>query len=183
MNLIPCPACKNEVAETAQFCPNCGFEVKKYLKKMDKPKRAIAHTKRNCIVTAIIALVLSIACAFFGAFPVMSYINSAENAYSHEMELYEIYAKIWMKTSNDDFVNSLFGEDSYLSHMTSEEAYQAWLQSSRNLKEYRNNIKFWEIVQVVCFVLIAVFMVLAAIRIWLLMRKKRNFLKTTEIQI
>lgn len=182
MNLIQCPACKNEVAETARACPKCGFEVKKYLEKANKPKRAVAHTKRNCIVTAIIAILLSGVCAFFGAFPVMSYINSAENAYSHEMELYEIYWKIWMKTSNDDFVNSLFGEDSYLSHMTSEEAYQALLQSSRSSEKYRNDIRFWKIIQVICYILIAVFIVLAAIRIWLLIRKKRNFLRTVEEQ-
>ena len=32
MALINCPECNKSVSDTAKECPNCGFDIKKYVK-------------------------------------------------------------------------------------------------------------------------------------------------------
>ena len=44
MSLIKCPECGNDVSDSAEICPKCGYGIKKYLnEKADKEKQEIEN--------------------------------------------------------------------------------------------------------------------------------------------
>ena len=64
MAMIECPECKNQVSDRATTCPNCGYPIASYAKKMEKEnKKKLLSTpsaKKKKLKILIISLVVSI---------------------------------------------------------------------------------------------------------------------------
>lgn len=66
MALIKCPECQHDVSESAQSCPNCGFEVKTYLdfqkreedKKRQEEQHQLEKLKEGCGCLFLIVLII-----------------------------------------------------------------------------------------------------------------------------
>ena len=49
MALIECPECKNQVSDTAESCPKCGFAVKAFVKRQKDLERIKAETEQEAV--------------------------------------------------------------------------------------------------------------------------------------
>ena len=49
MALIECPECKNQVSDTAESCPKCGFAVKAFVKRQKDHERIKAETEQEAV--------------------------------------------------------------------------------------------------------------------------------------
>ena len=66
MALIKCPECQRDVSESAQSCPNCGFDVKAYLdfqkreedKKRQEAQKQLDELKYSCAFLFLIVLIV-----------------------------------------------------------------------------------------------------------------------------
>lgn len=52
MALYPCPECKREISDKAEFCPHCGYKIEKkperYLISCPNCKRDVTSTSQKC---------------------------------------------------------------------------------------------------------------------------------------
>ena len=63
--LIPCPACKKQISDTAPACPQCGHTLtaadKEYLvNRASAQNQKIAQTEKSCLAGCLIFILLSI---------------------------------------------------------------------------------------------------------------------------
>ena len=72
MALIQCPECGNNVSNTANKCPNCGYSVKKHLRQ-ENPKRKIV--KKKIIALVVLMLVVISVFSLYSWYNKMVYRN------------------------------------------------------------------------------------------------------------
>lgn len=65
MALVTCPECGKEISDTAKSCPNCGFDIQKYLRKDIKKSNKISSRYRKIFICIFIAILAIVAIVFF----------------------------------------------------------------------------------------------------------------------
>lgn len=60
MALIRCPECSNEVSDSAELCPNCGYPIKKkaFKRKLNKKKRNLIISITSIVFVLLIVIVV-----------------------------------------------------------------------------------------------------------------------------
>ena len=70
MSLIKCPDCGKKFSDTANNCPNCGYELTAERKKelIDKQQKELRQGGVGCLVIIIIIILISISknCSYKG---------------------------------------------------------------------------------------------------------------------
>lgn len=64
MALIKCPECSKKVSDTANTCPNCGYDIQKYLSKDIKKQNEVSPKYKKIIICIIIAILVIVTVVF-----------------------------------------------------------------------------------------------------------------------
>lgn len=157
MALIKCPECGREnVSDTAKFCPQCGFNISNYYGKesipMPESKPAnVEFQKKKTNILRFLAIVFAVTAIISSSMWIKGHnkVKSINSQYNEDYKNYNMYKALVTSSSN----NSLKYYDDYI-----DSAAELKSLSDKKSKQKKENI-----IYLICFIVSAILLAICFI--------------------